>query len=179
MERRNSTLIRLVIAAVAALGLALTGQFPAHAATGDLTCTAQAQVNFSPPLVAGGTSTGDVDAVLDNCTSPNGSFSRLTSAEALGSATVSAAPGVNPCSLRLTLNATLKATWQNGQHSDIAAELTTDPTLGTAGLTATVTGGQLAGDSITPVIVEINPNPDCATNGLKSLTTTTAQAIFG
>ncbi|MFF4410184.1 hypothetical protein [Streptomyces sp. NPDC001404] len=166
--------------AMAVAGLAIPAASPAHAAVGDLTCTAAATVNLSPALTPGGSTTiSSVNGVFDNCVSANGKFSRLANAgveNASGTASAPSAPGQCPALFTIKGGATL--VWNTGERSTLKFVLSTNPGGGTATLNITVTNGPLEDDTIAPVVVQINPNLDCVTNGLKSITTHETQVFF-
>ena len=146
-----------------------TATVPAHAAVGDLTCTSNAQVNFSPPLTATQTTASTTDtAALSSCTSANGRFSELQSATVQATGPATSLGGV-PCNLLLTVTGTGSITWNTGDKSKLTFDINTNPTNGTLSLSATITSGPLKGDTSTSVPAIAHPNPDCAINGLKYL----------
>jgi hypothetical protein len=160
-----------VTCAIVAGALAGPSALPAHAATGDLTCTIDFQINFSPALTATNTSAKvSLTAGLVGCMSPNGVFPDLRSATAIGSGSAASGSGGNPCSLLLNIQLKASTTWSpTGQHSKASFTINTNAPAGTVTLRGVVTSGVLAGDSFTPVAIVITPNPDCAVKGLISL----------
>lgn len=151
---------------------------PARAAVGDLNCTVSLVFTFSPPLTLTRTTTSaQASAQVSACFSPNGLFSSLTSGTVLANATATSQGGT-PCNLLLTITGTGAITWNTGQISDYSFTISTNPLQGTITVSATVTSGPLAGDAVTLLPVEVNPNLDCALNGLSSLTSVAAEAVY-
>lgn len=174
LERLLATVVILVGAFAGPLGTA-----PAHAATGDLVCTTNIQINFTPPLTATNTTAqASATAGLVLCSSPNGSYPDLASATATSSGTATSAGGF-PCSLLLTMELKFSATWSpTGQQSEGTFTINTDPSGGTVTFSGVVTNGVLAGDSVTLVGLVL-PNADCAVKGLSSLTLAPSLVIAG
>jgi hypothetical protein len=166
------TRIRAVLV-VCLLALGLSGLGPvtaAHADVGDLTCALNAAyLTFDPPLQAGGTSTVHGYANLTGCLSltGHGDLARAT-IEAAG--TVTAAPGVNPCSLIVRIPVSGEVTWNDGTTSDLDAALSTDPAQPPLGIQIMLGSGHLAGDSALAVVPVPVPNLDCPLVGLETLT---------
>lgn len=175
--------MRKALAALAILVLApatiTLAAMPARAATGDLTCTSNAQINFTPPLTATQTTADTTDtAGLAGCTSPNGNFPRLASGTVQASGPATSLGGV-PCNLLLTVTGTGTITWNTNQKSKLTFDINTNPTNGTLSFSGAITTGPLNADTITSVPVVANPNPDCAINGLKYLTVHLMVISFG
>lgn len=169
-----------ILVGVVGLTVGLTA-VPASAAPGDLTCTANFQQNFTPPLTATNTNANvDGSSALVNCTSPNGNFPTLKSGISPGSGTAVALGGANPCSLLLRIELTSTIEWSppGNPKSHLDVVIDTNPADGTVAFTATVTNGPLKGDTATAV-AQANPNPDCAVNGLSSLSSIATQVHFG
>ena len=154
--------------AIAAVLVPLSG--PAYAESGDLTCAAAGQMNFSPALTATNTSAKvSQSAAAFNCTSPNGRYPDLKSASAPLTGSATSAPGVNPCNTLVTIQEKGVVTWSpTGQRSTVDLLMNLNPSAGSVTVTFTVTGGVLAGDSVT-FVGTLAPNADCAVNGLASL----------
>lgn len=151
---------------------------PARAAVGDLTCTVSLVFTFSPPLTTTRTTTSaQASAQVADCISPNGHFSSLTSGTVQANATATSQGGI-PCNLLLTISGTGAITWNTGQTSGYSFTISTNPIQGTITVSATVTSGPMAGDVVTLLPVEVNPNLDCAVNGLSSLTSVAAEAVY-
>ena len=141
---------------------------PALATTGDLTCTAVFQINFSPALtVANTTSKASAVVGLSNCVSLNGRFSGLKAATMTGSGPATSGLGA-PCSLLVTIPFKFHIDWSNGQHSDLSATVNSNPLAGSIGFNGVVTGGVLSGDNVN-ALGPVVPNVDCLLNGLTSL----------
>jgi hypothetical protein len=174
--------IRLLLTFVLSTGAAIAVPMPASAAVGDLTCTATAQANFSPPLtLAGGTVDVDITGAFTNCLSPNGNYTALDSGTFTGKGVASAPPGV-PCSLLITISGSVTVDWSPPpvQHSKIDFAIDINPLDGTVELTGGFTQGTLAGDSFAPLPSEFNPNPDCAITGnLEYIATSLFVAVIG
>jgi len=178
-SKRHTTRLAIVAMAVA---LALDGLYavavvtPARAAIGDLTCTVSAIATFDPPLRPGGTTTVVGHALLQNCLSPNGRFPNIHGAVYLAPALHgTAAPGINPCSLLLTLRGDVEIDWNTGQESYGSGVLNTNPLNGAIGGFITYDGPNdhedpFFGDVATVLPVAATPNADCLTAGLKILT---------
>lgn len=150
----------------------------ARAAAGDLTCTVSLAFTFSPPLTTTTTTTSaQASAQVSDCISPNGNFSSLASATVQANATATSQGGV-PCDVLLTISGAGTLTWNTGQTSGYSFTISTNPIQGTITVSATVTSGPLAGDAVTLLPIEANPNLDCAVNGLSSLTSVAAQAVY-
>ncbi|GAA2282355.1 hypothetical protein GCM10010145_61340 [Streptomyces ruber] len=165
-------------AALSAAGLVLPAT-AAHAAAGDLTCTGHGVINFDPALTGAGQTAGVTgDAAVVNCLSPNGSHPQLKNADVSAKGTAHTQNG-SPCSLLLTADLTVAFNWDNGQTSTVDATVNTDPAKGLISIGGPVVGGPLKGDTFTVVPVLANPNPDCGTKGLTSLTFDTVQVTFG
>ncbi|MGP3979810.1 hypothetical protein [Streptomyces sp. KR80] len=167
-----------VLVSVITLTAGLTAA-PASAAPGDLTCTANFQHNFTPPLTATNTTAkDDATSGLVGCTSPNGNYPTLKSGLSPGTGTATALGG-SPCSLllRIELKSTIEWSPPGNPKSHLDVVIDTNPVDGTVAFTATVTAGPLKGDTATAV-AEAHPNPDCAVNGLSSLTSEAAQVVF-
>jgi len=159
---------RLIFPVLLALALAALGAAPAHAATPDLTCSfGSAYLTFGAPLQAGQTTDFAGYANVTGCTSGDG-YSNLTGGPAEFFGTVTAAPGINPCSVILDLKFTGDIYWPNGQTTALAGTFSTNPADQPLGIGVKVTSGPLAGDtaSALPVVV---PNLDCLLVGLSSL----------
>lgn len=183
--RSRATLRRarqlVVLASIIAGATAAPLDVPmAAAATGDLVCTTNAQLNFSPPLTPANT-TAQVSATSGfvNCTSLNGAYTYLKSATAIASGTATSAGGLNPCSLLLSVDLpTARAHWSpNGQVSTLTVVVNTNPSAGAIALGGKVTGGPLKGDSLAAYGAAV-PNADCALNGLSSLALPLTVATF-
>lgn len=173
---RRLALCAAMVAPVVGIGTATASS----AALLDLTCTANIQLSFNPPLQAGSTSqvTGTGSAV--GCVSLNGRYTSLHSAtvDITGTATAASLP-VNPCSLILKASFDNNAfVWNNGQSSVFNATLSTELSSGTVGLSAHVTHGPLAGDSSLAAPVGAVPNLDCL-SGLTSLAVPASVVTFG
>lgn len=178
--RRSSPLTAIPVLLLG-LGGVLTATGPAGAAIGDLTCTVLGgTANFNPPLQPGGSSAVTVeDVTLDDCTSLTGKTMQTGTAHATD-VTATAASGLNPCSLLLTISGDLKIIWTpaaGNLPSTVAATLNLNPANGLPALSITVTAGSLAGDTGTAAPV-ITPNADCLTNGLSSLNISAAVVSF-
>jgi hypothetical protein len=175
-------IIHILVAAL--LGTALAAGpgliAPASAATGDLACIVNFQFNFVPALTTTSTAAqAKATAGFVDCVSPNSRYSNLRSATVLASGRATALAGV-PCSLLLTITGTGTITWSpTGQKSGFTFTVNTDPFNGTVSLSAVVTSGPLAGDTLSAVPAEANPNSDCAVNGLRTLTSTDALVLAG
>lgn len=157
-------------AALASAGLLLPAT-PAQAADVDLICEASAAGNFSPPLSPSNTSSivTVTRAALTGCSSPNGKFSQLKSANVTGSGPANASgPFLDQCAvlLKTTVNGTI--TWQNHDESGLTFTLNSNITKGTVQLSGKVTSGPLTGDTIRALLVP-TLNLDCATAGTKSI----------
>jgi hypothetical protein len=175
---------RRTLATLAVLGGgvgALLSGGSAQAAAGDLVCTATAQINFTPALTVFNTSAkASASGGLVSCLSPNGRYPNLRSAAITGSGTATSAGGLNPCSLLVTIDLNATAGWSpTGQKSKAIFTVNTDLAAGSATFGGSVSSGPLAGDSVTPVGAVVVPNADCLLNGLKSLTLTPNEAVFG
>ena len=171
---RSAFRIVQCLVATLAISAALAGPFnnaPAQAATADLTCTFAGRANFAPALTATNTkANASITFGLVNCLSPDGMHPDLKSAIFTGSGTATAAPGINPCSLLLTIVATGPLIWSpTGEHSTFSGTFNTSLSAGPIAITAEVTKGVLAGDT-GPIIALPLPNADCLVNGLTSLT---------
>ncbi|MGK5531036.1 hypothetical protein [Streptomyces sp. URMC 129] len=149
----------VALTALTGTWLGAPGGAPAHAALGDLVCTANFQGNFSPPLTAQQT-TADIEspAGFVNRLSPNGRYPALQSGVGHASGT-----GVFE--------------GNTGQDSESDGTIVTDPAEGTLTLSAVITSGPLAGDALSALPFEADPNPDRATAGLKSLASAAAQVF--
>lgn len=166
-------------AALAGAGLLLPAT-TAQAADIDLTCALSVQGNFSPPLSPSNpSSTVSVpQGALKGCTSPNGKFSQLKSADiaALGSATADG-PFAGQCPAELNAHLTGTFTWNNGQTSGFTFTLTLNITKGTVQLSGTVTSGPMAGATIA-VEPAITINTDCAFAGLERMSAVAGAVEF-
>jgi hypothetical protein len=165
----------MALAVALCAAVTVVASAPSQAATGDLTCTASAQANLKDPLTGAGTSALDITGALSDCRSPNGSWSSLLSASVTGTGTVTAQGGL-PCDLQLTITGTATLAWSPGGPPNSVLDVTFS-TVGTVTIAITVTHGPLAGDTVT-VVPTVHPNPDCATAGLKSLTSEATAAVF-
>ncbi|MFF4410183.1 hypothetical protein [Streptomyces sp. NPDC001404] len=163
--------------ALAAASLAVTTA-PAHAATGDLTCMTAAVLSFSPALTPGGSATMSANALARNCKSLNDRFPKLNNAviTASGKATAQK-PGVDQCPVLLTSTGTGTFKWNTGATSTFSFTINTNPDK-TITISAKVTSGPLNGDTVNADPATATVNTDCATNGLKTLTTD-VQLVFG
>ncbi|MFI7119137.1 hypothetical protein [Amycolatopsis sp. NPDC049868] len=148
----------------------------AHAAQGDLDCTGAFNIDITPPLTPQRlTSTAHATGLFANCLSLNGRYDNIQSGVIDAYATVSAnGLPANICQLLLTFKSNNPAvntfTWSpNAGISHYTWRISTDPAQGVV-LQAHISSGTLAGDTGTAVPVLADPNPDCALNGLKSLT---------
>jgi hypothetical protein len=169
--------VRAILSVMLCAGVLVAIPVPASAAVGDLLCTATAQGNFVPPLTSsGGTVDVDVTGALSNCVSPNQNYTALQSASITGSGTATAVPGV-PCSLLLTINFTATVVWSppGSPNSELDVVVSTNP----PEISAVFTDGLLDGDSMLPLVVVINPNPDCLLGQLKYLTTSLSVTPIG
>lgn len=165
----------IVVMAAGTVLVPLTAS-PAHAAVGDLTCTAVFQIDFSPALRGSQTSQATIALGLSNCLSLNGKYSRLRAATATGSGTATAV-GVVPCSLVLTIKQLqISVTWSTGEQSTISASVNDDPYKGQLGFNGMVTSGPPYQDSVF-AIGPFVPNLDCAVRGLTSIVGTN-QKVF-
>jgi hypothetical protein len=169
-------------AAGVVVGLSAAG--PAAAAAGDITCTAQAQLNFSPPLSAANpTASVSGSGALTNCFSLTG-FTNYKSASLTdfkGTATVSKLlPGGGVCGLLFSATGTITDVWDPVHAtSRVNYTVSTDPIApGSIRIAVKVVSGAFAGDSATLASV-ITPNVDCAVKGLSSLTFDAAVVTFG
>lgn len=179
--RRSFRIVqRLVVTLAIAAGV--VGPFsaaPAQAATGDLTCPFAGQVNFTPALTATNTTAkASLRIAVFNCISLNGTHSDLTSATWTASGTVTAAPGLNPCSLLLKFVVTGPVIWSPAdEQSTFTGTFNTNPSAGPITIKADVTKGVLAGDTASAALLPI-PNVDCLVNGLSGLTAVTGLVFF-
>jgi hypothetical protein len=160
------------LAAMVPLAVVLTAAAPAPSAdavVGDLVCFVNFQLNFDPPLTATNPD-ADVegDAALVGCESPNGNYPSLASATVDASGDAVSLGGV-PCNLLLTASGSGRFMWNTGQVSHFDWVVNTNPLAGTVTLSAEITSGPLAGDTVTAVPVLASPNPDCALSGLSYL----------
>jgi hypothetical protein len=175
-------IIRLLLPLVLCTGAAIMAPVPASAAVGDLTCTATAQANFSPPLtLAGGTVDVDITGAFTNCLSPNGNYTALNSGTFTGKGVASAPPGV-PCSLLITITGSVTVDWSPPPVQDSKFDFVIDvnPLDGTVELSGGFTQGPLAGDSFAPIPSEFNPNLDCVITGdLEYIATSLFVAVIG
>ncbi|GHI07695.1 hypothetical protein AQI88_25600 [Streptomyces cellostaticus] len=157
-----------VLAASAAL-TAASFAFPAvsaHAAVGDLNCTAEGALAFVPPLTSNAGVKVNASAELSKCASANGS--RITSGTAGATGSATAGSGA-PCALLFTASGTGTYNWNTGEKSRFSFTVNTDPTKGTVTLSAKVTSGPFKGDMST-FAGAATPNADCAGKGLSKLT---------
>jgi hypothetical protein len=174
---RKPRLARTTLVLLLGITTGMASPPPATADLGDLICTAAAQLNFTPPLDGATSADAELTATFTNCISLNG-YTTLQSATITGNAEAVAVSGT-PCALVLTVEGQATADWSPAtQNSTLDFTFDTNPLDGTAGITVDVTSGPLAGDTMTPVLLEINPNLDCATAGLKSLTSVAFLAVF-
>jgi hypothetical protein len=185
LHRRSTVvrkIVRLLLTFALCTGAAIVVPVPASAAVGDLTCTATAQANFSPPLtLAGGTVDVDVTGAFTNCLSLNGNYAAINSGTFTGKGVATAPPGV-PCSLLITITGSVTVDWSPPPVQDSKLDFAIDinPLDGTVELTGGFTQGTLAGDSVAPVPSEFNPNPDCAITGdLEYVATSLFVAVIG
>jgi hypothetical protein len=149
----------------------------AQAATGDLACTANFQIDFNPALTATQTTAQTSDtAGFADCTSLNG-HTDLKSATVQATGPATSKSGV-PCNLLLTVTGTGTVEWNTGQISGFSFTVNTNPTKGTITLSANITSGPLSRDTITAVPVIAHPNIDCAIKGLTSLTSELTALTF-
>ena len=168
--------VLLILAVTAGALLVPLRVAPAQAAVGDLTCTAVWQIDFSPALTTSHTTSNASMVVgLSNCMSLNGHYSKLKAGTITGSGPAQSLGGL-PCSLVLTIQFKLHINWTDGQQSELNATVNSDPSAGTLGFNGRVTGGVLAGDSVT-ALGPFVPNADCLLNGLTSLVGTN-QKLF-
>lgn len=158
----------LSVTAVAGVLVAPLSTTPAHAAVGDLSCTAVYQITFSPALRgAGSSSTASGVVSLSNCLSLNGRYTALRAGTMTGMGPATNGLGL-PCAF-LSAQFQFRIDWTNGQHSDLNALINDDPLTGALGFNGTVTDGALKGDSVF-AIGPFVPNLDCLLNGLTSMT---------
>lgn len=68
-DRRTSYFQAVVTITILTLITVLLAHPPAQAALGDLTCTGQAHITFSPPLAPGGTTNAEFEGTLAECSS--------------------------------------------------------------------------------------------------------------
>ncbi len=158
--------------ALAVVGITFCGGLataaPASATLGDLTCTLNAQLYFSPALTAGSTSATTVSGNAVGCVSLTGQT--MTSGAVAGSGTTTAASlPINPCALLFSVTLTATFTWNTGQQSTLTVTFSTNPLAGTVGAFGTVTSGPLAGDTLIALPVLATPNLNCLTAGLTTL----------
>ena len=165
------------LATVAAAGL-LGPAGPARALTVDMTCSAAFELDFTPPLTATQTTSTAVGrAGIVGCLPLTVRAAGLQSAAVTATGQVTSS-GLAPCNLLLTITGTGRFLWNTGQQSHFVFTINTDPTAGTITLSATITSGRLAGDTITAVPVLAHPNVDCAVTGLTRLTSELAALTF-
>lgn len=150
----------------------------AYASTGDLACSANSQLNFTPPLTASNLS---AQAFLTKgfvgCLSLDGKYSSLRSAYGAGTGTVSSA-GV-PCTPLLSLTLYGVITWSpTGEQSAFIEVIQTNPRSGQLVAYETVMSGPLAGDYVT-FAGAVTPNLDCSLNGLSSLAVPLHAEVYG
>ncbi|WP_020668496.1 hypothetical protein [Amycolatopsis nigrescens] len=162
-----------------ALTLAATGLFSAptpvaHAQDVDLVCTTTFQFNFTPPLDFN-TVDADTVATIASCNSPNGSQPQLQSAQVNGTPGAKA-DGCAPAPLHLGGEATFE--WNTGRTSEITFVVSTDPTSGDLGLSASIDSGVMAGDTITATPVIVTQDGLCGAGGVQSFTANTAALTF-
>ena len=149
---------------------------PAQAATGDLTCTAIWQIDFSPALTASQTTSNASMVVgLSNCVSLNGAFRNLKAGTMTGSGPAQSLGVVN-CDPLLTIELSLQISWTDGQQSKLTATVNSNPLAGTVGFNGLVNGGVLKGDSVFAAGPFV-PNADCLLKGLSSIEGTN-QKVF-
>ena len=177
-RRRSRPAIAAVVGALAINGLcaAVIGT-PAKAAVGDLSCTVSATATFNPPLRPGGSTTVTGHALLQNCVSPSGRFPNIKSGVYYAPALQgTAAPGVDPCGMLLTLRGAVEIDWNTGQVSHGDGVLNTNPLNGTTLLgRITYDGPHNKNDPFYDDVATVVPaaatvNPDCADAGIKLLT---------
>ncbi|KAA2254501.1 hypothetical protein F0L68_30445 [Solihabitans fulvus] len=172
MRSRRGTLVAL-FAFVAAMLLPITTASTAQAATGDLTCNdGNFQFNFTPALDATHTTAKtDVEGGLVDCTSPNGTFSRLKSGVRVGKGDATKAASA-PCAPlpQMVIHEDAVLFWNTGEVSKF--HITVDTTVNPPVFMAVFTDGPLTGDTANASPREIHSNSDCATAGLQSLTST-------
>ncbi|MFC5720893.1 hypothetical protein ACFP1Z_12020 [Streptomyces gamaensis] len=150
----------------------------AHAAAGDLACSGQFTMTFTPGLTPGGSATLNVSASLSKCSSPNGYYSTLQSATATASGTATSnSNGKGPCGVLFSGSGTGTLTWSPANtKSSIQFTVNTDPTNGTVTFHCVITNGTLVNDSdaVAPAISGMR----CSTNGgLQSLSATVGVAF--
>jgi hypothetical protein len=180
---------RRATAAVLAASFALSSLVAApaaQAALGDLACTGAFQLDIDPPLTPLRlTSTAYATGEFTNCLSPNGNYAGIQSGAIATPATVSAnGSALNICQLLLTFTGSNAAAstfvWQpSAGTSHYTWRINTDPTQGQITFEAALSSGPMAGDKGTAIPVLVNPNPDCAINGLKYLTANVGAFNFG
>jgi uncharacterized protein (DUF2141 family) len=164
---------RLLLAIAAAAATMMIPQVTASAATGDLACAVNFQLDFSPALTASNTTaTLTGTAALVGCTSPNGNFSNLTAATVTAqNASVTSLSGV-PCNLLLTVTGSGVIDWAPAGVPDSGFNFTinTNPFAGPVAFSGQIPSGPLTGDTVTAAPVVAHPNLDCALHGLSHLT---------
>lgn len=141
-----------MLALTSLLAVAVVLPAPAQAETGGLTCTGNFQFDFTPPLTpANTTADATVGGGLVNCQSPNGKYTRLTSAVRTGTGTTTRHLG-DQCAPVMTITEQAVLTWNTGEKSkfDITA-------------------------NAYPVV---HPNADCAAHGLSQLTSEVLQVFW-
>jgi hypothetical protein len=179
LQTRHFLSINLLVTAfLLASVFSFVSAHTAQAATGDLACSTNFQFNFTPALTATQTTAkATATASFTDCTSLNGHYTTLKSASVQATGSV-ISTGTDPCNLLLTITGTGMITWNNQKTSHLNYKVNTNPLNGTITLSATITGGQLKGDTITALPVVAHPNLDCAKNGLSTLTSEVATLTF-
>ncbi|TMR92989.1 hypothetical protein [Nonomuraea basaltis] len=140
----------------------------------DLTCTTQFRFHFDPPLNFN-TVDAKAEAALANCASPNGSQPELRSA-AVETSPSTTASGCSPTPLLIEGTALLS--WNTGQQSTANFVVSTDPTSGELGLSATITGGVMKGDTIQAVPVIAAQDGVCGVGGVRALIVDLGVVLF-
>jgi hypothetical protein len=100
----------------------------------------------------------------------------LSSATAKGTGEATSSPIV--CNLLLTIKGVGSLVWNTDEVSEFDYTVNTNPPNGPITLSAFITSGRLAGDTITAVPLSAHPNPDCALNGLSRLTSEASLVTF-
>ncbi|GGM73428.1 hypothetical protein GCM10012275_50090 [Longimycelium tulufanense] len=165
-SRRRTALL----AALLSVFLLPVGAVPAQAEVGDLKCDSEFTFTFTPPLVAGGTSSAAGSAELFDCVSPNGKHAALTSADGVADSQADGAKGPNPCSLQFKIEGDGTLNWNNGDTSDFQFKLWTEPAAMKFAAEVEITGGRMQGDKVIVVTESLDWNKDdCMSAGLKYL----------
>jgi hypothetical protein len=166
-----------MLAIASLLAVAAVLPTPAHAETGDLSCTGNFQFDFTPPLTPTNTTADTtVGGGLVNCQSPNGKYTRLKSGVRTGTGTATRHFG-DQCAPVMTITEQAVLTWNTGEKSEFDITVNTDPAAGRVTISARFTHGPLAGDTANAYPV-VHPNADCATYGLSQLTSEALQVFW-